>query len=72
MSFAVCKPQTGWMVPTGAGSNRAAQIVIDAQFPNTLTQEFPFPYQKTVSQINDVNSSIAQIQNDATQFGLEG
>ena len=67
------------MVPTGAGSNRAAQIVIDAQFPNAPvengvihTQELPFPYQETVSQINNVNSPAAQIQNDATQFGSEG
>ena len=37
----------------------------------TLTG-FPFLYQETVSQINDVNSPIAQIQNDATQFGSEG
>lgn len=76
----------GTMVPAGAGSNGAAplsasinrQIVIDAQFAITPvengvthTQEFPFPYQKTVAQPSDVNSPAAQIQNDATQFGSE-
>ena len=76
----------GTIVPAGAGSNGAAplsasinrQILIDAQFAITPvenevnnTQEFPFPYQKTVAEPSDVNGPATQIQNDATQFGSE-